>query len=496
MWNTHAFYSVPGVCKLQGTVKNIVTFAICLIILAINLALWAVLAAYVHYNSWMLWVAWKWRSRRSRPDLPLADWPKVTVQLPVYNEGRLVIRLLNAAAQLDYPADKLEIQLLDDSTDDTKEIAATHVKTLRQRGVPVQHICRTHRDGYKAGALRDGLQTAQGELVLILDADFEPDPGLIKRMLPWFSDDRVGMVQGRWGQRTKPANTVERCTAYWMERHFDIEQFARSRSNQFFHFNGSGGMWRRQAIDDAGGWSADTVCEDLDLSFRAWAKKWKFIYDDSIVVPADQPPDMKALRIQQGRWAKGTFQVVQKVLPELKQFDFKVRSTISLHLTGYLFPVLLMLIALLSGVSAWSATRLPDLAFWMLGLPILTFIGGLAFQVIYRWRVAGWRAGLVEIEAATVGLGLAPHIFRNMVQGLRVNGGEFKRTPKVKTLDTQWSRETIADVAIATVMMLNVVVAVYYGVVICVPLPLLAATGIYYSALCTAFPAIFVADSG
>lgn len=259
-------------------------------VLALVLALWLLLYGWVYYNTWLIWLGWRLRrAAPTRPALP-AELPRVTVQLPVFNEEAVVARLLEAVGELDWPADRLQIQLLDDSTDHTPEIAAPVVERLRRRGLAVEHLRRTVRTDYKAGALRDALPSATGEFILILDADFVPRPALLRELMPWFADPRVAVAQGRWGPLAAARTLIERSAGFWIDRHFVIEQLARSRSAQFFHFNGSGGVWRRSAIDDAGGWSADTLAEDLDLSFRAWQRGWKFIFDVDAIVPPRSPP--------------------------------------------------------------------------------------------------------------------------------------------------------------------------------------------------------------
>lgn len=400
------------------------------VVLAAVLGAWMLLYCWVYYNTWLIWLGWKFRRAAPvRPPLP-ATLPRVTVQLPVYNEEMVVARLLEAVGRLDWPTSLLEIQLLDDSTDRTPEIAAPVVAQLRNRGLAVEHIQRAVRTDYKAGALRDALPSATGEFVLILDADFVPQPQLLRQLIPWFSDPTVAMVQGRWGPLAAAQRLIERTAGFWIDRHFVIEQLARSRSGQFFHFNGSGGVWRRSVIADAGGWSADTLAEDLDLSFRAWQRHWKFVFDFDAVVPAEVPSSVAALRIQQARWARGAFQMARKAIPRLGRESWRDRITISLHLTGYSFPILMLALALTAGPAAWARRYHPTLGFLAADLPMVGFFIGLAGQAGWQWLTAGWRRGWLEVEAAAIGIGMAPLVLRAGLSGLRAYGGEFKRTPK------------------------------------------------------------------
>jgi cellulose synthase/poly-beta-1,6-N-acetylglucosamine synthase-like glycosyltransferase len=400
------------------------------LLLAFVLALWVLLSGWVNYNTWMMWLAWRLRrAAPPRPPLPVV-LPSVTVQLPVFNEATVVARLLEAVSRLDWPADRLEIQLLDDSTDGTPGIAAPIIERLCAGGLAVTHVRRTLRDGYKAGALRDATKAATGEFILILDADFVPDPSLLRRLIPWFYDPKIGMVQGRWRRLSEPASLIERSASFWIDRHFEIEQLARSRSAQFYHFNGSGGVWRRTAIEDAGGWSADTLAEDLDLSFRAWERGWKFVFDFDTEVPAEVPSSAEAMLVQQSRWAQGAFQMARKAIPRLARASLRDRIAVSLHLTGYMFPILLLALALTAGPAAWARTEHPVLGFYAADLPMICFFVGLAAETGWHTLRAGPRRGWLQVEAAAIGIGMAPLVIRAGLRGLRSDGGVFYRTPK------------------------------------------------------------------
>ena len=234
--------------------------------------------------------------KKEQPVPEPKEWPKVTIQLPVLNEKSLLERLLQSVTKLDYPADRLQIQLLEDSTDDTALLSARLVEEYRARGVNIECIFRTERDGHKAGNVKNGLKTATGELIAIFDADFIPSPDWLKRTVPLFQDPKMGCVQTRWGYTNRNYNLLTRAQALAMDAHFIVEQTARSRNHLFMNFNGSAGIWRRSCIEEAGGWQTDTLTEDFDLSFRSQMHGWNMGYLPDVVVPAELPASVEALR--------------------------------------------------------------------------------------------------------------------------------------------------------------------------------------------------------
>ena len=267
----------------------------------------------------------------------------------MFNEKYTVERLLQAVTQFDYPAECLQIQVLDDSTDDTYDLVAHLVENYKLRGVNIELIHRVDRKGYKAGALDNGLHTATGELIAIFDADFVPKPDWLKRTVPCFQNPKLGCLQTRWGHTNQQYNSLTRAEAMGIDGHFIIEQTVRSKNGFFLNFNGTAGLWRLACIQDAGGWQWDTLTEDLDLSYRAQMRGWKFDYLPDVVVPAELPSDVEAYKKQQFRWAKGSFQVVRKILPRVLQADlsWQVRLMALLHLTGYfVHPLMLSLLLL------------------------------------------------------------------------------------------------------------------------------------------------------
>ena len=363
------------------------------------------------------------------PRQPIS-FPRVTVQLPIYNELHTVERLLEAAAALDYPRDRLEIQLLDDSTDTTRQVAAQAVARLRSQGVNVTHITRSDRSGFKAGALAAGLTTAQGEFIAIFDADFVPPSNFLTRVVPHFDGPRIGCVQTRWGHLNRDFSAFTQTQALGVDGHFVIEQTTRSWNGLFLNFNGTAGVWRRTCIEDAGGWQADTLTEDLDLSYRAQLRGWRFAYSPDIVVPAELPAQVSAFKQQQARWAQGSIQTALKLLVPLLRSEqrWQVKLEGAIHLTGYLVHPLMLLVMLLTLPMSFSHSWLLAVVPWLMvaaaGPPLLYTIA----QVNEK---DGWYRRLRFLPLLVLlGMGLALSntiAVLKAVLGLRQG---FQRTPK------------------------------------------------------------------
>src|SRR6478672_1069597 len=327
---------------MQGSFASII-WTICYMSVLIGLS------AYGIHRYVIIYLFLKHRKRSSLPMGQFEDLPKVTMQLPIFNEVYVVERLLRSVSEIDYPKDKLQIQVLDDSTDDTKELTASCVTELLGRGFNVELIQRTDRTGFKAGALETGLASAQGEFVCILDADFVPQPDLLKRTVHFFTDPKVGMIQTRWGHLNRGYSLLTRVQAMFLDGHLLLEQTARSRSGRFFNFNGTAGLWRRSCIEDAGGWQHDTLTEDLDLSYRAQLKNWRFIFLADLVTPAELPVDMNGFKSQQHRWTKGSIQTCSKLLPSVwkAKLPLLIKLEATAHLTSNYAYLLLFFLCLL-----------------------------------------------------------------------------------------------------------------------------------------------------
>jgi len=460
--------------------------------LVINALLWGVLTLYTNYQTHLIFLAWKFRKKSGDQATLVKPLPKVTVQIPVYNEGALVKRILNSVSELDYPSELLEIQLLDDSGPQDYGLNKVWISELRDRGVVIHHLHRQIRDGYKAGALKDGMRTAEGGFILILDADFRAPRDLIYQLIPWFNDPDVAMVQGVWSHPDQGRSLIERVSGYWIERHFSVEQFARSKAGHFFHFNGTAGMWRKDAIIDSGNWNADTLAEDLDLSLRTWRKQWKFIFDDCIQVPCDLPTNARALKIQQARWSTGAFQVARKHLFNLKGVPVWGRMRLYLHLTGYMFPILLLGIAALTPLTSWAYSQhgSHQIKFWAIELPAIIFTASLVVTVVYRFITGGIRSGILELQAAVVGLGLAPTLAAAGFRGLLSKGGEFKRTPKSgrppRTLNLVWFSEFLIGGLAVYGAYYSFQLQVWWNI----PISMMAGIGLFYFFLTGLLPTL------
>ena len=379
----------------------------------------------------ILYLRMKSRVKPHRPPYPAA-WPRVTVQLPIFNEKYTVERLFRAVSRLDYPGERLQIQVLDDSTDDTYRLVKQLVSHYQVRGINIQLLHRVDRTGYKAGALANALQTATGDLIAIFDADFIPAPDWLKRTVPRFQDPKLGCLQTRWGHTNQEYNSLTRAEAIGIDGHFVIEQTVRSQNGFFLNFNGTAGIWRLACIQDAGGWQWDTLTEDLDLSYRAQMRGWKFDYIPDVVVPAELPSQVEAFKKQQFRWAKGSFQVVRKILPQVLErtdLPWKVRLMALLHLTGYfVHPLMLALLLLTLPVGLLIPT-----IFKIFPLSVLACFGP---PVLYLTATASIKAPVFErlklLPLLTImGFGISLSTSIAVLEGLAGKGGEFVRTPKL-----------------------------------------------------------------
>lgn len=400
------------------------------------------------YGGNLLWMAATYADRdRLRAGLPpppdaLPDppdhWPDVTVQLPVFNEPRVVERLIDACAHLDYPRRKLEIQVLDDSTDDTPERAARRVEYWQQRGIDVVHVRRPHREGYKAGALQNGLRMARGDFIAIFDADFVPGPDFLRRTIPELvGNEALGLLQARWGHLNDSASWLTRLQTIGLDMHFAIEQRVRAATGCFLTFNGTAGVWRRSCIESAGGWHGDTIAEDLDLSYRAQLAGWTFRYLDDVAVPAELPVTIGALRAQQFRWAKGSVEAALKLLPTLWRSavsrGVKLQGTV--HLTAHLVYPFVLLAALIHAplLLANAAGAGPGEVFfaWM-ALGLTGFAGFTLAQVLaQRHLYVNWGHRARIIPAFMVGtIGLSLNNTRAVLEALVGRESAFIRTPK------------------------------------------------------------------
>jgi cellulose synthase/poly-beta-1,6-N-acetylglucosamine synthase-like glycosyltransferase len=379
----------------------------------------------------LLFVYWKHRHPIAPPP-PVTVWPIVTVQLPMYNERYVVKRLLEAVAALDYPRDRLTVQVLDDSVDETTVLVAAQVEALRRMGLNIQHIHRKDRTGYKAGALANGLSLTDSELIVILDADFVPSPDFLRKTVPYLvADLELGMIQTRWGHLNPFDNLLTRGQTLALDGHFVVEQTARNRAGWLMNFNGSGGVWRAQCIREAGGWRDTTLTEDLDLSYRAQLKGWRFLYLPQVVVPGELPPHMAAYKQQQARWAKGSTQcLIAHLVPVWRQpgLTFFQKLMATHHLCQYLPHPLTVIILLLTPLLLLtrSLEHLPLSLLGLVGLwPPLMYVAS------QRALYPDWQRRLLAFPMLmAMGIGIAWNNTRAVVSGAMGKRGEFLRTPK------------------------------------------------------------------
>ncbi len=388
-----------------------------------------------------------WRDRQPLTAPPLlTEWPRVTVQLPIYNELYVAERLIEAVGRLHYPAGLLDIQVLDDSVDETSEIVRRAVERLQRSGLAIEQLRRPNRSGFKAGALTNGLGRSQAEFIAIFDADFIPAPDFLIRTVPYFQDPTIAFIQTRWGHVNRDYTFFTYLQSLAIDAHFMVEQFARSRGRFWFNFNGTAGVWRRAALEDAGGWHSDTLTEDLDLSYRAFLKGWNALYLRDVEVPAELPVSFSAYRRQQGRWARGSFECAIKLLPQVwrseARWSKKVEAT--LHLTGYgvhfflfalmvLYPVVLLLsarypalVSIFSLAFAFNATTFA---------PTLLFVVGQQ-QLRRNWvRQLPW-----VLFISVLGAGMMVNTARAAFEAVSHRKGVFDRTPKfgISTKGQTW----------------------------------------------------------
>src|SRR3989442_1288846 len=390
-------------------------------------------------NAYVMVTLHWWTRRRPRavpaPPAP-GEWPAVTVQLPLFNERHVARRLLEAVGRLDYPAQRLEIQVLDDSTDETSAIVAEAARGLATRGVTVRHLRRTDRTGFKAGALAAGLRGARGEFIAIFDADFVPPPDFLTKTIPHFADPTVAVVQSRWGHLNRDFSLLTLAQSLGIDGHFGVEQPARCWGNLLLNFNGTAGVWRRAAIEDAGGWAHDTLTEDLDLSYRAQLRGWRIEYRPELVCPAELPVLITGFKSQQRRWATGSIQTALKLLPEILRAPRSAwaKYQAAVHLTYYMIPPLMLAVVLLS-VPLLAARELipsaPLLVASSLIFALSTF--GPACMLIYaqraiepEWRRRIWRLPTIMV----IGVGVAWSTSLAVLGAFWKPDLTFVRTPK------------------------------------------------------------------
>lgn len=391
-----------------------------------------------------LQLAWTYlrQSRKPHPG-PIASsgpLPYVTVQLPLYNERHVVERLIDQVAAMDWPRGRFEVQVLDDSNDETAQLAAVRIAHWRTQGIDMKHVRRPDRKGFKAGALAFGTEQARGEFIAIFDADFLPPCDLLRKVIPWFNDTKMGMVQTRWGHINRDSNLLTQLQAFGLDAHFTVEQVGRNSLGRFINFNGTAGVWRKTCIIDAGGWRPDTLTEDLDLSYRAQLKDWRFHYLEDVVSPAELPAAMNALKTQQYRWNKGAAECVVKNLPAVLRdptLSFSTKLHATFHLMNSTVFVCILGTALLSVPLLLVKQTHPEFRVFFNLAVVFTFallVLALFYGAAHRRYYHGWRGALRFLWTFPVflsmSMGLSLHNAIAVTEGYLGRKSPFLRTPK------------------------------------------------------------------
>jgi len=465
----------------------------------------SILGIYGWHRYYLVYEYRRNRDRVPGPPPRMIDAPVVTVQLPIYNERYVVDRLVDAVCAIDYPKDRLEIQVLDDSTDETRDIAELAVRRLAARGYDIKYLHRTDRTGFKAGALDVGLRVARGEFIAIFDADFVPPADFLRRTVPYFStDEKLAVVQARWGHLNQDYSVLTKIQAILLDGHFVLEHGARNRSGCFFNFNGTAGVWRREVIPDAGGWQHDTLTEDLDLSYRAQLRGWKFLFLPNLVTPAEVPVEMNAFKSQQHRWAKGSIQTCRKVLPYLLQSDLPVKVKVEafFHLTAnfnYLLMVALSVLMFPAMVvrynMGWSEMLLIDVPLFAAAtMSVINF-----YAISQREAYPDWRSRVKYLPLVmAVGIGLAVNNTKAVLEALFGEPGEFTRTPKygIEGARDDWQHkkyhqampvQPFVEVAFGVYFTGTVLYALAHGIYGTLPFLMLFQFGFLYTGLMSIF---------
>ncbi len=403
------------------------------------------------------------------------DWPIVTVQLPIFNERYVIERLIDKIAAFDYPKEKLQIHILDDSTDDTLVLTAKKVAEYQAKGFWIEQIKRKKRQGYKAGALRDGMPLAEGEFIAIFDADFLPNPDFLKQTIPHFKDEQIGVVQTRWEHINQDYSLLTKLQALQLNVHFTVEQVGRMKGNYFLQFNGTAGVWRRRTIEEAGGWEADTLTEDLDLSIRAQLKGWKFKYLEEIGSPAELPAEMSSFKSQQHRWMKGGAETAKKMLPTVWRSNLSLDKKI--HATSHLLSSTIFLFVFITGVFSvpllflFSELNLEKdiFAWFMVGLLSIIAVYYAANVQAPVHRDPWWKALLKFLFLfplfLALSMGLSLHNSIAVIQGYRGKQSPFVRTPKfnIQTIKDSFRNNKYIHRKLSLATLLEGLLAVYFA---------------------------------
>ena len=426
---------------------------------------------FIFGSSGFVMIYYYMKHRKNVPERPepISTYPCVTIQLPLYNEFYVIERLIDATCKMNYPKDQLEIQVLDDSTDETVAVVARRVEHFQQLGFDIKHVRRSNRTGYKAGALKDGLTTARGEFIAVFDADFIPKPDFLIDTLPYFfMNPRVGLVQTRWEHLNADYSFLTRVQAMALDGHFVIEQNVRNKAGFFINFNGTGGIWRKECILDAGNWEADTLTEDLDLSYRAQLKGWRFKFLKDVTSPAELPSEINALKSQQFRWTKGAIETARKILPRVWKSTLPLEKKIhaTFHLTNNIVFPFIMLAGILNVPLIFIKHQGGyETYFTIMAVFVFAFIGSFLFYLYSQKDVyQDWQKRMLLFPLFMAGsMGFAVNNTKAVLEGLFKKKSEFVRTPKYSVIDKKdnWTDKKYALMKFDYTVVLEIILALY-----------------------------------
>ncbi|MEW6702584.1 MAG: glycosyltransferase [Bacteroidota bacterium] len=439
----------------------------------------------------MIYYHYKYRRNLPKPKIDREE-EMVTIQLPLYNELYVIERLIDAVCEIDYPKEKLEIQLLDDSTDETVDLVARLVKEKQELGFDIYHVRRNSREGFKAGALKEGLKTAKGKYIAIFDADFIPKKDFLKNTLKYFSSENIGMVQTRWEHLNEEYSLLTKIQALALDGHFVIEQTVRNKAGFFINFNGTGGVWKKECIEDAGNWHADTLTEDLDLSYRAQLRGWKFVYLRDFTTPAELPAEMNALKAQQFRWTKGAIETMKKILPLVWKSNVPMRIKLqsTFHLTNNIVFPFILLAGILNVPLIFIKNAGPYWNFFnFMAVFVIAFISSFLFYLFSQKDVhSDWRKKIALFPLFMAGsMGFALNNTRAVIEGLMSRKSEFVRTPKFKVSSkkdsltarnkyfakTKIQPSTYIELLLSVYCLIGVIASIYFMEIAALPFQLM-----------------------
>lgn len=462
---------------------------------------------YASHRYYIVYLFYKHKKNKPVPKGKLKKLPRITVQLPIFNEIYVTKRLITAACNIDYPIELLDIQVLDDSSDETKDAALKCVEEFKEQGFDISYIYREDRTGFKGGALQNGMRTAKGEFIAVFDADFVPQKNILQKTIHHFFDKSVGMVQTRWSYLNRKYSFLTKIQAIMLDGHFVIEHTARNWSGRFFNFNGTAGIWRKEAIETAGGWQNDTLTEDLDLSYRAQLKGWKFVFLKDELSPSEIPVEINGFKSQQSRWAKGSIQTAKKLLPLILKSDLplKVKIEAFFHLTNNVSYLLMLLLSILIYPSmvariniGWFKMVVTDVPF------LLVATVGISFFYICSQREAykDWKSRLLYLPMLmSLGIGLSVHNSKAVLEAFFNRQTEFKRTPKYKIekkkdrwLGKKYKGEinllVIIELLLGVYFSFNIYFAYVNKIYISIPFLMMFQVGYFYVAFLSIFQVI------